>query len=61
MEKKIITKIKHTYLLANPYNGGAKALFYKAEQIKDLVNKKSLLTTQADILQLILRNPIHLN
>jgi hypothetical protein len=61
MEKKIITKTKHTYHLANPYNGGAQALFYKADQIQASVANNNLLNSQADFLQLILRNPIHLN
>jgi hypothetical protein len=61
MERKIIIKTKHKYHLLNPYYGGAESLLYSANQAKALVHNKNLLSTQDDILQLIIRNPIHLN
>lgn len=61
MEKRTLTKIKHTYRLANPYNGGAQALAYQQTQIEALVIVKNLLSTRSDVLQLLVRNPINLN
>lgn len=61
MEKKIITKAEHKYYFLNPYNGGSKARYYTKKEIKALVAKQHLLTTQEDFLQLVLRNPFHPN